>query len=69
MIDGVIDGLDYLFVPILVVFNFEQDVVDIDCTVKFLGPRNEHTNQLIMISEFRFKQGLGNFTFLSDTTS
>ena len=69
MIDGVIDGLDYLFVPILVVFNFEQDVVDIDRTVKFLGPRKKHTNQLIMISEFRFKQGLGKFTFLSDTTS
>ena len=41
MIDGVIDGLDNLFVPILVVFNFEQDVVDINRTVKFLGPGNK----------------------------
>ena len=38
MIDGVIDCLDDLFVPVLVVFNFEQDIVHIHSSVELLGP-------------------------------
>jgi hypothetical protein len=40
VIDGVVDGLDDLFVPVLVVFNSKENVVHIDCAIKFFWPGN-----------------------------
>ncbi len=40
MIDGVVDGLDDLFVPVLVVFDSKENVVHIDCTIKLFRPGN-----------------------------
>ena len=41
MVDGVIDCLNDLLVPVLVVFHFEQDIVHIHRSVELLRPGGE----------------------------